>query len=183
MSEPAAPAPPARRGRGQQTVLDMLRSLALILVAVGALVLIVPRPDKPIRQPVDVAQAADAAQEAGAPAVVPHVPDGWSATSARYEPRGADGVPTFHVGYLTPSETYAGLEVARGATDAWLRQQTSQGEVTGSQDVDGQSWQQRLSSDGKRRSLVHETRGVTVVVTGTASLEELAQLASSAELG
>jgi hypothetical protein len=157
----------------------MVRSLVLVLAAVLAVVLLVPRPDEPVRQPVDVARAAEAARAAGAPHVVPDVPDGWSPTSARFEPRGPDGVATWHVGYLTTSERYAGLEVAADATPRWVREQTSEGQETGTQEVAGATWRQLLSDDGSRRSLVLEADGVTTVVTGSATLDELAALAAA----
>lgn len=176
---PTQPAP-ARPARGRQTALDMVRSLVLVLAAVLAVVLLVPRPDEPVRQPVDVAVVAQAAAAADAPYAVPDVPDGWSPTSARFDPSGPGGVATWHVGYLTPSQRYAGLEIAAGASPKWLREQTSNGRVTGTQAVAGATWQQLLSDDGSRRSLVLERDGVTTVVTGSASLDELAALAAAA---
>jgi hypothetical protein len=157
----------------------MVRSLVLVLAAVLAVVLLVPRPDEPVRQPVDVGAAAQAAAAADAPWVDPEVPAGWSPTSARFEPSGPDGVATWHVGYLTPSQRYAAVEMAAGATPRWLREQTSNGRVTGTQQVAGATWQQLLSDDGSRRSLVLELDGVTTVVTGSASLDELAALADA----
>lgn len=154
--------------------------MALVLVLVAALVVLLPRPQEQVRQPVDVADAAAAARSAQAPHVVPDLPDGWTATSARFTPQGVDGVPTWHVGYLTPSQRYAGLEVAAGVTPGWLEEQTSEGVDAGARDVAGVSWVERVSPDGARRSLVTERDGVTTVVTGTATLDELVVLAAAA---
>ena len=178
---PTGQSPPARAGRGRQTALDMVRSLALVLVAVGALVLLVPRPSEPIRQPVDVASAVAQAQDAGLPVVEPRVPESWYPNAARYARSGPAGTATFHVGYVTPDERFAGVQVARQPGPEWLREVTARGREVGTQDVAGQAWDELLSDDGTRRSLVLQDGEVTTVVTGTATLDDLAGLAQASQ--
>lgn len=168
-------AAPPRRGR--QTVADMLRSLAVVGVAVAALVLLLPRPAEPLRQPVDVAGAVEVARTAGLDVAVPAVPEDWRPNDARYRERGPAEVPTFHVGYVTGSGEYAGLEVTDAATPQWLEATTARGTEVGTQVVTGRTWSERLSEDGRRRSLVLDDGQRTTVVTGTATMDELVLLA------
>lgn len=170
---------PPSRTRGRQTAWDMVRSLALVLVVVAAAVLLLPRPTEPVRQPVDVPGAAAAAQAAGAPSVVPDVPSDWTPNAARFDATGPDGVPTWHVGYVTAGERYAGVEMTSSATPQWLDDVTGGGVEIGEQVVRSARWREYLSDDGRLRSLVRESAGVTTVVTGTASLDELVVLAES----
>jgi hypothetical protein len=172
----------AAPARGRQTAADMLRSMLLVLAGVLALVLLAPKPDAPVRQPVDVAGTAQQAG-AGGLAVVPELPDGWSPNAARFRPPPGQTVPTWHVGYVTQSGRYAGLDVARDVTPRWLNQVTSRGEEVGVRAVAGDRWRELVSPDGKRRSLVLEQGDVTTVVTGTAVLDELVVLAEAATGG
>lgn len=167
---------PARPGRRPQTVADMVRSLALVLVGVFALVLLVPRPSEPIRQPVDVAPVAERAAAAGLPAAAPRLPNGWWPNAARFS-RGPDQVQTWHVGYVTPSDRYAGVEMAADATPRWTDAVTADGVEVGTQEIAGSSWTELHAEDGRRRSLLLQDGAVTTVVTGTAGLDELAVLA------
>ena len=168
--------------RGRQSAADLLRSMLLVLAGVLALVLLAPTPDEPLRQPVDVEGTAQLAGP-DAPVVVPALPDGWSPNAARFAPLPGGSLRTWHVGYVTPSGRYAGLEVVRDATPRWLAQVTSRGEELGVQEVAGERWRELVSADGRRRSLVLERDQVTTVVTGTAVLDELAVLAEAAVAG
>lgn len=173
-TETAAPPRVPRR----QTVADMLRSLAVVLAGVLALVLLAPTPGDPLRQPVDVVGTAEQAGRE-APVVVPELPDDWTPNAARFAPRGGDGVPTWHVGYVTPSGAYAGLEAAEDAPARWLDDVTARGEEVGVVEVGGVRWREMVSPDGGRRSLVRQEGEVTQVVTGTAPLDELVVLAEA----
>lgn len=171
--------PAPSRTRPRQTVADMVRSLLVVLAGVLALVLLAPTPAEPLRQPVDVAGTA---QQAGrqAAVVVPDLPEGWTPTAARFAPRGDGGVLTWHVGYVTPSGAYAGLEVAEDAPARWLGDVTAGGDEVGSVEVAGLRWRELVSPGSGRRSLVHEDDRLTRVVTGTAPLDELVALAEAA---
>lgn len=159
----------------------MVRSLAAIGAVVAVVVLLVPRPDVAVVQPVEVAVAARGAQpEASFDLVVPAVPQGWTATSVRFQRDSEDAVPTWHVGYLTAEEGYAALEVAAAATSAWVTDQTSDGERAERLEVGGQSWQVLRSDDPARTSLLLEQGDLTIVVTGSAVLDELVTLAEAA---
>lgn len=180
VTQPAAPAsaPGGRPPRGRGTGWDMVRSLLVVGAVVAAVVLLIPRPGEPVRQPVDVAaEAALARDQVEFDVVVPDV--GWEPNGAGLEIEGDEAVPTWHVGYVTPSGRYAGVDVAESATASWLREVTSEGVETGTLDVAGAPWVEWVSDDGERRSLVLDADGVTTVVGGTATLDELVELAEA----
>lgn len=173
------------RGRGRQTALDMVRSLAVVGAAVAVYVLLVPQPEGAVEQSVDVQQvAAQSSAEADFELVVPELPEGWWSNAALLRADGPEATPTWHIGYVTPSEGYAGLEVALDATAGWVAEQTSEGradgEAGGTIDVAGQEWALLRSTDPARASLVLERDGVTTVVTGSAHIDELRLLAEAA---
>lgn len=179
----APPQPPPRRPRARQTAWDMVRSLAVLAVFLVPVLLFVPRPAEVERRPVDVAAVAAGADEADILLPVPDLPSAWEPNAARWDRTGPDGVPTWHVGYVTPAGAYAGLEVARDATRRWLGETTLEGEPAGTQEVAGVTWDV-YSAPGvepRRLSLVREDGGVTTVVTGTAATPELVTLATAVQ--
>ncbi len=174
------PVPPVR-ARGAFTVRDVVATLVLMGLVVGGVYLLLPQPDSPITQPVDVDGAVEVAVASGdVPVLLPDLDDGWEVTSARRERATEDEPASWHVGYLTPAQEYAGLEVVDGATAAWRTRVTSGGTEGATQDVDGTPWQVVESLDPARTSLVLEDGGRTVVVTGSAPLDELVELARAA---
>ncbi len=101
----------------------------------------------------------------------------WRATSARYEPD--PGGTTWHLGFVTPQDAYAGLEQSDGRRTAFVDEMTNQGAPEGTTQIDGVTWERRLRPSRLQRSLVLEQGDVTTIVTGTASWDELQELASS----
>lgn len=170
----------------KDTIFDMVRSLGLIVVILGLTLLFVPgllHPSKSQRvQPVDFSPVVIGFHQVnGIDALVPaQVPSGWTATSQRLVHNTAFSYGRLHIGFASPGSTYAGLEEAP-ATPPTLVQTilgakglTSTGSVT----VNGQVWSERTSQAGEM-SLVRTTRGVTVVITGSAPLSEQEALATS----
>jgi len=174
----AAATPPSR---GRKTALDMVRSLAVIGAVVAFIYLLVPRPAGTDAPPVDLTGAAEVAEAAGdVPVVVPRLGEDWKVTSARRD-RSVDGDPaTWHLGYVAPSGGYAGLEVAEEVPESWVARVTSDGTQAGTQDVGGTPWRVYESDDPRRTSLLLEQGGRTTVVTGSAVLDELVELAEAA---
>lgn len=106
--------------------------------------------------------------------------DGFRPTSARTDAGAAEaGDPvTLEIGYLTPEEQFAGFVVSddRGADPV-------AGVLDGAQDrgtvgIGGQRWTRSTTADGET-ALSREAGGATVLVTGSASDEELATVAAS----
>ena len=103
-------------------------------------------------------------------------------TSARTDAGNAgEGDPvTLEIGYLTPAEDYAGFAVSDApradALAAVLDGAVEQGTV----DVGGQTWT-RSTTEREETALSREFDGVTVVVTGSASEEELRTIAAAVE--
>ena len=103
-------------------------------------------------------------------------------TSARTDAgAAAEGDPvTLEIGYLTPSEEFAGFVVSddRGAdpVTAVLDGARERGTV----EIDGERWTRSTTVDDET-ALSRETDGVTVLVTGSASDEELQTVAASVE--
>jgi len=185
---PATPPPATPRpatGSGGKTVLNMVRSLAVIGAMVAVVYLLVPRPQGALVQPVDVPGAAQVALAAGdVPVVLPELGQDWQVTSARRD-RPQSGFPAgWHLGYLTPEQDYAGLEVAEAPTPAWIERATSEGVRATTQEVAGQSWTVYESEPRgvgqPRTSLVLQENDRVLVVTGSAVLDELVELAEAA---
>lgn len=186
VSEQAATQRRRRRGTGR----DMLLSLGLVAVLVGAWMwLQQPRTPDPVK-PVDwwpVAQSA--AASASYPVVAPPKSFPWIATSARAEPQ-PDGTLVWRVGFYTPSDAYAGVlqrgvfpEQAAGSVTSWVDEETRHGVAEGTVTIDDQTWT-RMTGDAtpdEKRSLVLAEKGTTLIVTGSAGWDELSTLAASLE--
>ena len=178
---PAAPAPAPVRRRGGGTAGDMVRSVLVVLAIVLVLGALAAREQGRIERPVDVPDATARAAAAGLPVAEPRLPSGWEATDARYAPDTTEGLPTWHVGYLTPAEGSAVVDVTLGATPSWVEAVVGQGaEQQSEREVGGRAWQV-LEDDGDpvRTSLLREQDGVTTVVSGRADLAELEVLAGA----
>jgi hypothetical protein len=176
----AEPPSPPRRGRGNRTIGDMIRSLAVVAGVVVVLILIVPRPSAVSQPPVDVPGTAQGAKASAHFTL--DLPSGlseeWRATSVRLL-NSADGIQTWHVGYETPAAQYAAMEQAKDVTDAWIKSNSNGGTVVGSQQVNGVTWV-RLEHDNRlQRSLLLNQGDITILVTGTADWPELGELAAS----
>jgi hypothetical protein len=166
--------------RMRRTIGDMVRSMAVVLAVVAVIVLFTLRPHP---DPVKVVQTAPVVAVAVAAADFPvkapaNLPEGWRATSARWEPTEASGdAPVLHLGYVTPSEQYAQVTQSTASSDRYLAEQTDEALATGSKDIAGTVWQ--TYERKARRSLLRSTDGVQMIVSGSAPWEELAILAAS----
>ena len=168
--------------RLRQTVVDMVRSMAVVLVVVFVIVLLAWRPEPEAVKVVDTAPTvALAAREAQFPIVAPTgLAEDWRATSVRWEAtEESQSERALHIGYVTPSDEYAQFSVAPVVAEGFLDEQTADGEPTGTQAVGETTWERR-ESDG-RRSLVLVSGSVATVVSGSAEWAELISLAQSLE--
>jgi Protein of unknown function (DUF4245) len=160
--QPQQPAP-ARSGRG--TWVDMVRTMLVVLAFVVLIVLLVPRPGQLPRPQVDVGSAvAGVESQIGFRPVVPTgLPPGWTPNAA--QARDADGVKTFHIGYITDKGLYAGVDQAASITTQWLNAHDAGGTPVGDVRIDGVTWQQLYQEDQEYTSLLLKRPGQVVLVT------------------
>jgi hypothetical protein len=183
-ADDAVPAP--ARGPRQplrRSAADMVRSMAVIVAIVVGLVLLVPRPNEVVQPDVNVASAAAGARPGLSfePSVPEGLPSGWSAKTATAR-RGTDGVITWRLNYVTPSKRFAGVSQAAAPTGAWEDRQVTDGREQGTREVAGLQWVVRSRTDRGITSWVLRQPGLTTIVTGTASEQELTALATSLRL-
>ncbi|MER5351115.1 DUF4245 domain-containing protein [Kitasatospora sp. NPDC002551] len=166
--------------RGRQTVRDMVLSMLAVGVVVWVGYLFLPhdaKGDGPRAVEYSVA-AASAKRAAPYPLLSPEgLPAQWRATSVTYNPAAMSNGKgnAWHLGFLTPSGQYAALEQSDAKPGDLLKAAVADGEPDGTVDVAGQTWEKVRGP--KARALTVQTGGATTVLTGTASYEELAELA------
>jgi len=180
----------AARPRGFETVRDMVLSMAVVGAVVLGLYLIVawqrPEVQGSALPVVDVQEVVSQVDVSGpfdvrAPS---DLPAGWAPTSAWFEgPARFPGLggSVLHVGYVTPTGSYAEVKQTDGEPDYAVREWAEGGEATGRVQVAGSEWTKRLSSEGTK-ALTTTVAGrpeVLVVVTGKADWPELTELAAS----
>jgi Protein of unknown function (DUF4245) len=163
------------RTRGQSTVGDMIRSLALLVIPLAVIAIIftnVPR-DHPVKEVDWKPVLATARKEAPYQVLAPtNLPDGWRATRVAWVPQGrpylngeASPRNLWQLGFLTPDDAFIDLNQGDAQPEEMVDQQSRAGTADGSSVVAGQSWQRLVSPDGRTRSLVLRGPNVTTVVT------------------
>lgn len=167
-----------RNARLGQTIADMTRSMVVVLVVVGAILLVTwrPQPD-PVRAIDPTSTLITARATAGYPVLYPQgLGPGWIPTSARWDlPADAAPDPAWHVGFVTPDEQYAAIGQSETTNPEYVPTQTLGGAPAG---AGPQGWQRYENTAAETtRSLVTVVDGVTIVVSGTASWEVLLDLA------
>jgi hypothetical protein len=182
---PPTPAPSAAIQRANRmNAANMFRSLAplvvICLVIVGWTALRQSQ-DAGVRVVDPSSTVQLAAARASYALVAPQgLPDDFRTTSARTDAGEAtEGDPvTLQIGYLTPEEEFAGFVVSDDpraeAVAAVLDGATGDGTV----DVDGTSWT-RSTTEGGETALSRDDDGVIVIVSGSASEEELEAVAAA----
>ena len=124
-----------------------------------------------------------AAARAGYTLLVPtDLDEDYLVTSARTDAGNAgEGDPvTVEIGYLTPAEEYAGFVVSDDPRAEAVTAVLDGARERGTVEVGGQSWT-RSTTGRDETALSREADGGTVVVTGSASDEELATVAAAVE--
>lgn len=169
--------------RGHENVTDMLRSLGLVLgvVLVVALFFQSSGDGRPAADETLTINVGTAARAASFQVLVPQgLPDGWTATSSRVTlPDQTGGPVALHVGYLTPTSTYAGLEQSDQPAEAFIASVTRQAQPVGTVPVDGETWQLWRNDQTGDTALTRTQSGRTVVVVGGATREDLTRLADA----
>ncbi|MFF7248055.1 DUF4245 domain-containing protein [Embleya sp. NPDC008237] len=166
------------RKSGRETVRDMVLSLGACGLVVGALFLVAPHSGAdPVKRVPYELSFRQAARVSPYPLLAPQgLSERWRATSVNFE--GVDrNRTTWHIGFINPNDTYAAVEQTNGFTDELVRDKGKRGQPIGNRDVAGEQWK---AYDGpKYRSLVRVRDGVTTMVTGNATFEDLTVLAAS----
>ena len=98
--------------------------------------------------------------------------------------RGPWGCPTGgrHAGYQSPTGNYVALEQTKGATRGWIEAQTNRARQTGELDAAGRTWLTYERTPKIQRSLLSKQAsadGLTTLITGTGTFEELAAFAEA----
>lgn len=171
--------------RESKTLRNLLIALALSLGLVAAMVFLVPRSETSLLEPVDyVAVAADAQRSMPVELAVPALPEGWSSNSAELR-RTSDGVNSWYIGLVSPSNDYVGLSQGVDANATWLAQQVSEGFASGVVDIGGVEWtvydnrQTSAEVGNARYALTAEAGRSTYVVFGTADPAEIEAVAEA----
>jgi hypothetical protein len=124
-----------------------------------------------------------AAARASYPVLAPTgLPDDYLVTSARTDAgKAEEGDPvTLEIGYVTPTEEFAGFVVSDDPGAEAVVDVVADGEEGGEVQIGGRTWQ-RLTTGRDETAFVREEDGVTVAVTGSASDDELRAVAAAVE--
>jgi hypothetical protein len=163
---------------------NMIRSLALVVLICLALVgwMAFKQSGVDTVREVDPTSTVQlAAARAGYPVVAPAgLPDAYRPTSARTDAGSTeDGGPvTLEIGYLTPSDEFAGFVVSDDARAAAVAGVLDGAQQQGTVDLGGQTWTRSTTERGET-ALSRETDGVTVLVTGSAPDQQLETVATA----
>jgi hypothetical protein len=182
--DPAPAVSPAMARAGRLSFANMLRSLlplVVICLVIVAWTTFRQSGDVGVRTVDPSSTVQLAAARAGYEVLVPTgLDEDYLPTSARTDAGNAgEGDPvTLQIGYLTPSEEFAGFVVSddRGADP--VASVLDGAEEQGTVDVGGESWTRSTTVDGET-ALSREAGAVTVLVTGSAPDEELTTVAES----
>lgn len=166
--------------RANASVMGMIIALVVSIAAFLPIVLMNPSPKTDGYRPnINVsATAQNAAGVAGFTPVAADTGDTFHANYARWESGAGTGVPAWEVGYLTPKESFIALVQTRQANPTWILQQTKSAPVTGTRNAGGRDWELRDTGKGEK-SMVLADRGTTVILSGSATLDEFSTLAAA----
>lgn len=167
------------RKRGRQTVRDMVLSMLVVTGAVAILFLPWNHRDvEPVKVVDPIPTVATAREIVTWPVLQPNVPATWRCTSARISTAG-DAQPIVHLGYLSPTSRYVGLEQSGTKETSFVHDAVVGGKPTGTSTINAVVWQRYESPDGLQRSLVTSVNGATYVVNSQAQWPEIEQFTRS----
>lgn len=172
---------PGAAKRANASVIGMIIALVLSIATFLPIVLMNPSPKSDGYRPdINVsAVARNAADVAGFTPAAPETGETFRANYARWESGTGSGVPTWEVGFLTPKESFIGLVQTRQSNPTWLLQQVKSAPVTGTRTAGGRDWELRDTGKGEKSMVLHDVGGTTVILTGSAQLDEFAVLATA----
>lgn len=174
----------SRRYRESKTSINLVVALVASLAIVLITVMIVVRPAPPPADPVDYAAIATQVQaDIGDVVANPELGSDWTANAARVS-TGADGVTRWYVGFVTPESGFAAVTQGIDANPTWLATTLEGGFATGTTTISGHTWDIYDRRDGDdignfAYAMATVIGTSTVVLHGTASDEEFAELAAA----
>lgn len=172
--------PRSTKSRANQTVRDLVLSMLVVGLFVAFLYIMVLRPTPDPVRVVDVAGPASQAQVAGVfDVLVPGLPEGWRATSARLSAGPTEDTGQWYNGYISPTGDFVAVVQQDYDLADFVKTQTQAGTPQGTVEIAGQQWTRYGSPGASDRSLVRQGADGTVVVTGTVPDAELEQFAAS----
>lgn len=166
--------------RGQETFRDMFWTTAVFIVGILAFVALLPKSHGTKVHPVDTEISVTAVRNSAPyPVLVPGPPEGWTATSVRNSvPDTPGGIASLRIGYYTAGKQFVSFDESNAAAADVIRGAADGLSPVGTHVVAGQTWQEYRDKDG-HPALSRTDGAVTLVVSGTASLDELSQLVTS----
>ncbi|MFU8946349.1 DUF4245 domain-containing protein [Mycetocola zhadangensis] len=174
----------SRKYRSAKTVNNLVYSLLVTVALVVIIVLAVPRSDQSMLAEVDYSSVAATAQQSYAqPLANPDLPGSWS--SNRADVSKTDGVQSWNIGLITPSDQYIGITQGIDANETWTAQQLKKSLATSTITVDGIEWTVYDNrGDTKNRGNVHYAFATvagdsTFLLYGTAKDDEFVTVAES----
>jgi hypothetical protein len=189
--EPVPTTRVARPKSLRDSLLDMGRSLGLMLAIMAFVLLATPArglifPDRNDRMPAtdysDVVQGFG--QVTHHPAFAPvGLPSSWRANAANLTGSSATN-ERLHIGFVTPGSHYAGVDETAGDGAALIADVLGKrgAATTGTATIGGVAWDVRFSDRGEMARTLF-TGGLTIVVTGDAPAADLDRLCASLRPG
>ncbi|MHB1171169.1 MAG: DUF4245 domain-containing protein [Lacisediminihabitans sp.] len=175
----------SRQHRANQTLLNLVVALLASLGVVLFLVLVVVRPGQVTAGPVNYQQIAVQAQPTVSETLAsPVLPSGWSANAAQLD-KGADGVTSWYVGFITPAIQYIGLRQGIRANSSWVANHLNNAVASGTATIGGIDWtvyDQRAASTGPSNlaySMSATVGSSTLLLYGSAATDEFRTLAAA----
>ncbi len=181
MAEQPKDAAAVRRAR--QTLINLLLALGASLGVLLTFMMVVPRDDSNIIQPVDyVAIAQDVRATKSIDVLAPsNIPTGWWSNSARWRDTTADGVNYWHVGFVGPKNQYVGVDQAFETNPTWLALKVVDFEIVSEAAVGNDYTLTEYRGRTERKSgeslfiYTSSKNADAILVGGTASREEFAE--------
>jgi hypothetical protein len=181
------PDSPSARRAARFTYANMFRSLlplvVICLVVVGWTAFRSGPDVDPVREIDPGSTIRIAAERAAYPLAVPTgLAEGYRPTSARTDAvdAGEGDSVTLEIGYVTPSEEFAGFVISDDPRARPVRDVLDGAREQGSARLGGAAWTRSTTERGET-ALTHVEDGVTVVVTGSASDDELETVAAAVQ--
>ncbi|HSV41546.1 MAG TPA: DUF4245 domain-containing protein [Nocardioidaceae bacterium] len=164
-----------RAGRYQRSFSGMVGALLVLLAVILVLVLLRDGARDDVPDPVRAIDYSESLEfyraEAEFPLLAPpSLPDGWKATSVSFKPARPQ---TWHLGVLTDEGRYIGLEQSRDTESTMVAEHVDPGATdTDPVTIAGERWN-AYRDEGGDYALARRSGGITTLVVGTATEDEL----------